>query len=452
MAIVRPRLNDYFDIPFTQDEVSFAIPFLDEDIPLYVDPFLLYASPSQQDHSLHLNLISVMNRLGRLYQKGDDRSISIIINASECDEVGLGNSKTKVGRRIGEKTAIAILDLYKNVPQIGANGLTHLEEIQLLVENVSKDRISDITCSFIKSFLIDSTIQECRKYKIPTEEFQISIFDVRTLSFRNEVVPLPYNPESELPIILVPKRWLRFVPFINFDEYFNSAIYQENSDRTLDRVDILEYNRHNYGLIEAFVRSKELEIRNCKSDPLFNQIPITSAKRKLKTILGLPTGKVDNADKSYEDNMVQLLASMLYPHLDFAKEQSRIESGSQIRDLIFYNNRSFDFLKDIYDDYECRQLVVELKNVAEVEREHINQVNRYLTNQFGRFGVIFTRKRPPKKIYQNTIDLWAGQRRSILILDDEDLKLMCEVYESKQRLPIEVIKKKYVEFTRSCPS
>lgn len=37
--IVRPRLNDYHGILLLQDKVDFVIPFLDEDIPLYVDPF-----------------------------------------------------------------------------------------------------------------------------------------------------------------------------------------------------------------------------------------------------------------------------------------------------------------------------------------------------------------------------------------------------------------------------
>ncbi len=41
MAIIRPRLNDFHSLPFKQEDVDFAIPFLDEDIPLYIDPFLL---------------------------------------------------------------------------------------------------------------------------------------------------------------------------------------------------------------------------------------------------------------------------------------------------------------------------------------------------------------------------------------------------------------------------
>ena len=120
--------------------------------------------------------------------------------------------------------------------------------------------------------------------------------------------------------------------------------------------------------------------------------------------------------------------------------------------IIFYNNTSYDFLKEIYNGYDCKQIVIELKNVKEVEREHVNQLNRYLNENFGRFGIIFTRNKVPKKIFQNTIDLWSGQRRCILIMDDSDLQLMCDVYESKQRHPIEVVKRKYIEFTRSCPA
>ena len=42
MALIRPRLTDYYGISLAQAELDFAIPFLNEDIPLYVDPFLLW--------------------------------------------------------------------------------------------------------------------------------------------------------------------------------------------------------------------------------------------------------------------------------------------------------------------------------------------------------------------------------------------------------------------------
>jgi hypothetical protein len=205
-------------------------------------------------------------------------------------------------------------------------------------------------------------------------------------------------------------------------------------------------------MVEIFVRQRERMQADCKNDPLFKPIAVISAKRKMEEIKKLPSGKDGKADKRYEDNVCQLLASLLYPQLDFADEQSRTDSGVLIRDLIFYNNRSFDFLKDVYDLYDSRQIVIELKNVKKVEREHINQLNRYLKDEFGRFGVIITRNPLPKHIFKNTLDLWSGQRRCILALTDADLETMVTVFETKQRLPIEVIKRAYVDFSRACAS
>jgi hypothetical protein len=205
-------------------------------------------------------------------------------------------------------------------------------------------------------------------------------------------------------------------------------------------------------VVERYVREKERTFADCKNDPLFQQIPIISAKRKMAEIKKLPSGKDDNADRKYEDAMCQLMASLLYPHLDFAQEQSRTDSGVNIRDLIFYNNRNHGFLKELFDDYGSRQMVMELKNVAAVEREHINQLNRYMTDDFGRFGVLVTRNELNASKQKNAIDLWAGQRRCIISLTDADVEQMVELFESKQRLPLDVLKKKYVQFRRKCPS
>lgn len=38
--LIRPRLTDYHGISLAQEDTDFAIPFFDEDIPLYVDPIL----------------------------------------------------------------------------------------------------------------------------------------------------------------------------------------------------------------------------------------------------------------------------------------------------------------------------------------------------------------------------------------------------------------------------
>lgn len=456
MAILRPRITDYHGIHISQEELDFAIPYLDEDIPLSVDPFLLWKSPSLQDNSLHLNLIQSFNFLGFLANNDDvESAVNLLVEFSECGEVGLGFSKSRRGAKIGAKAAREIVTLFTSIPALKTNGFSHLEEIQLFVDQISKDRISDITCSILKSFLIDYTISQCQRYTIPTIEVEVlNIFDQKSRRFANEKTELPINPTTNYPILFVPKRWLRKTPWISSEDYkgyFIEKILNKNED-VPDKGEILNFNRHNYGLVQSYIKAKELTSNDCKNDPLFTPIPVLSAKRKFKTINALPTGKTENADKKYEEHMCQLLASLLYPHLDFATEQSRTDSNVIIRDLIFYNNRSVDFLGDIFQDYESRQIVFELKNVRAIETIHINQINRYLTNEFGRFGILVTRNPLPKPMFKNTIDLWSGQRRCILALTDIEIEQMVDLFESKQRNPIDVIKKKYIEFKQACPS
>lgn len=451
--IVRPRLNDYHGIFLSQDKVDFAIPFLDEDIPLYVDPFRLWQSPSYQDNGLHVLFKSAFNKLGKMYAEGEQaKAIELLKRISECNEVGLGNSKSRNGKRIGDDLAKNVLDLYKTIPAINKYGFEHPEIIQFLVNGIAKDRISDMTCNMLGSFLIDYTIQECKQYGIPTERCEIEYLDVKSLSMKKESCDLPINPNSKQVIWLVPKRWLRKSMWLNDDDYLNHYLVTRLESLKRKEIDIVTFNRENFDVLTEYIKAKERTAADCKNDPLFGQIPVLSAKRKLSAIKKLPTGKEENADKKYEAELCPLLASILYPHLDFAQPQSRTESGTQIRDLVFYNNTSYEFLNEMKEKFGSRQLVVELKNVEEVTKEHINQLNRYLNPVFGSFGIIMTRNRPKKSVIQHTIDLWSGQRKCILIMDDSDLEMMVNVYESKQRDPIEVIKMKYIDFTRKCPA
>jgi len=458
MALIRPRLTDFHGIFRPQAELDFAIPVLDEDIPLYVDPFLLWKSPSYQDKSLHGSILNTFNHIGFMARRGSaDQALAQIVRASECDEVGLGLSVTRKGKRLGRTQARAILRLFEDVPEYNQHGFQNLEEIQFFVDGISKDRVSDFACSFMKSFLIDYTIEQCEALGIPmTDCVMESLYNLAKYEFDEHVrVHLPVNPDTNLPVLLVPRRWLRFTPWLNFDEYFRSYCPMDdifNPGEEPSRVRVLNYNRDHYAVVDHYVREKERNFEDCKNDPLFQQIPVTSAKRKLSTIRRLSTGNEDNIAKKYEDAGVQLLASLLYPHLDFAQEQSRTESGVNIRDVIFYNNRGDESLREIFDDYGSKQIVMELKNVPAIDREHINQLNRYMTAELGRFGVLVTRHDLGRARRQDVIDLWSGQRRAIVTLTDVDLEQMVQLFESKQRPPLDVVKKKYVEFRRECPS
>lgn len=450
--IIRPRLNDFHKILLNQEKVDFFIPFVDEDLPLYVDPFLLWKSAAGMDNGLHTSLVDSFNYLGSLYSKGSESdAIDILVAASECSEVGLGTSANKQGKRIGKTAAKQILNLFKEIPQLKECGFIHFEEIQLLVEGISRDRVSDISCSLLSNFIVDYTQDQCIRYGIPMSMVETEIFNPQKKRFIQLSKELPINPKTNSPIWLLPKRWLRQMPWMNPDEFFNKYLPSQNPALKLSRPEIIDYNRLHYLQVEGYTKQKEASAQDLKSDPLFRQIPVASAKRTLSDIKKLSSGNKDKSDKIYEEKVCRLLATLLYPQLDFAQSQSRTESGCQIRDLVFYNNCSEPVFKEIFDKYSSYQLVFELKNVKEISREHIAQVNRYLNDNFGKFGVIVTRNRPSSKIKRHLIDLWSGQRKCILVMSDEDLQLMVDLYDNKQRKPYEVLKKLLVEFHRSCP-
>jgi len=311
--LIRPRLTDYHGITLAQEDADFAIPFFNEDIPLYVDPFLMWRSPSLQDVSLHGALMTAFNHLGQLALSGKrEEAIEALVTASECDEVGLGSSAKRRGKRIGREKAGAVLDIFRRIPRFATHGLSHIEELQFFVEGISKDRISDFACSFTKSFLIDFTIDQCAKFGVPTTVQTVSnVWDMRQKCFIEVNTSLPVDPTDGRPLLLVPKRWLRFVPWISYEDYFEKHCPQDDVSHTaeeLTRVEVLNYNRDNYGVVAAYIATRERCFEDAQNDPLFSQIPVRSAKVKLAQIRKLPTGKTDGADLKYEAAMVRAVA------------------------------------------------------------------------------------------------------------------------------------------------
>ena len=127
-----------------------------------------------------------------------------LIRVSECQEAGLGSARDKRGKKIGKSTAKEILSLFNLIPQVKAGGFEHVEEIQLFVDQIGKDRISDVACSLTKSFLIDFTIDQCRRHEIPTSDVVLEdVFDYATKKFKREKLRVPVNPNTSISLILI---------------------------------------------------------------------------------------------------------------------------------------------------------------------------------------------------------------------------------------------------------
>jgi hypothetical protein len=455
---VNPRLIDKFDLEFVQEDVPFLIPHLREDIRLAIDPFLLWKSDLPEYQQLHKQLVDFLDQVRRAELTGRrPAGVSMLLRTSEAKELGLGyGTGTKAGSGIGPSLAVSIMDTYRAVPQLIERGLTHIEMLGLLVPKVAEDRVSDLTASILKRYFIDYTRQQAESFSIPTSEFALdNVWDAERLDWRVERTRLPYNPIDGSPILLPPLDMLRHLPWINYEDYYRSSFARfvlpaDTAGRKVAKTAVLGYNRDNFTAVEQYVAHKESTAPECSPAALFDPLRLETLKRKMAEVRALPTGKADGSDKKYEDRMYDLLSSLLYSELEYAASQVRTVSGAHIRDIIFYNDGKTPFLADVRQRFSARQIVFELKNVREIGGEHVNQLYRYLDDEFGQFGVIVTRNPLPSAVKRNIVDLHSSKRAVILVLHDGDIELMVNALESNRR-PVEVLTKAYVEFSRWLP-
>jgi hypothetical protein len=454
-----PRLIDVFGSAFTQDDVEFAIPRLQEDIPLYVDPFLLWVSDNSEYLALHEQLIGFFRLVSDKVRKGEiDGAAQLLAGCEEPFSMGLGYALgTKRGTNIGSGLIAEILRIHRAVPQLAEGRMRHIEELQLVVPVIAEDRTSDITCSVLKSFFLNYTADQASRLRIPTRSARLgNIYDPsRQLWAPAPETALPYNPTDGSPILFAPLKFLRHLPWINYTDYYKSAyacrvLSPDKHRKQVAKAAVLAFNARNYVEIERYVDEKERTGDRCVPDPLFKPLAPPTIKSKFHELRELALGSSDKADRRFEDLINDLYRSLFYPTLEFAESRVRTISGAHIRDLIFYNAGKNVFWKDLRDRYDARQPVFELKNVKTLETEHVNQLHRYLDEEFGRFGVIVTRNPAPPAVQRNLVDLHSSKRVAILCIDDRDLKLMISVLESNGD-PTDVVKKKFIEFTRLLP-
>jgi hypothetical protein len=455
---INPRLSDVFGLVIRQDEVDFVVPHLREDLPLYIDPFLLWKSDRSDYQEQHAVLLGFIEHVRRHVVAGRiAKARTLLAGVTEPVEIGLGYAAgSKRGSALGSGTISAITEIILQIPQLEATGLDHMEMLALLVPGVAEDRISDLAASVLKGWLADFTVKRCEYFGVPTAKYRIMSWDAVRLDWRLLQVRLPFNPTDHSPVLLAPLDLLRRLPWINYGDYYRSTyaslvLPAGRTGTAVAKSDVLSYNRAHFGVVQGYVAEREANAHECGPDPLFTPLRLTTIKKKLTEIKALKAGREAGADKRFEALAFEVLSSLLYPELDLAAQQVRTASGAHIRDVIFHNDGKTPFLTDLRTQYGARQIVFELKNVVKLETEHVNQLYRYLDeDEMGKFGVLLTRNPPSASVQRNIIDLHSSKRSAILCLDDSDLDLMFNLLDSG-RSPIEALRKKHVEFTRKLP-
>lgn len=180
------------------------------------------------------------------------------------------------------------------------------------------------------------------------------------------------------------------------------------------------------------------------------KVPKRSAEMKLiERLKACPRGK--DGWTEFQDICKEILMHLFVPPLVEPLEQSRTETGLQIRDLILdipYSVRNFwGYIRDKFD---ASALVVECKNYSSpIEGNQIVISSKYLgKNRLGRFGVVFSRLDPAESAIKEVKRLWTEDTKLVLCLEDNRLIKMLEL-KGRNKEPELVIDNAIHEFLRA---
>jgi hypothetical protein len=172
------------------------------DLPLFVDPFLLFNSDDPTYQKLHEGILEYLLFLRDLAADADldDALINNLYRFKEVKQNWLGFTLFgNTGAGLGEKFAVALHgalgDIFADFGEETITHGTHLEKLCLIRPGVGKDNISDFTTNLIKDFLCEYTQtfarehidpERCDTFKVPR-----AVFNYRTQTWQTKPYLLP---------------------------------------------------------------------------------------------------------------------------------------------------------------------------------------------------------------------------------------------------------------------
>jgi hypothetical protein len=450
-------LPEGFGLKLSQSEVDFVIPDLATDIPVCIDPFLLYKSRDESLRKHHADLVGVFGHGFKLFEAGDEAGLDRLVVFPEVNAIGFGYSQGGIhGSGLGWHLNKLLAELLGSSEKVRARGLRHVEELQLLSVGVGPDRVSDIAANVLKVPLIEYTQAQAALWKIPlTKDVPVAHYlDLADMEWRDGHFDLPVNPVGGGPVILVPRRMVRLLPWINYDDFYGTEAklllpptprlprypgMTKVKRLEVAKADMVEKVRQAPVVLEQYVNRKEREAAGAEAllPDSKSQIELRTVADDLKARLAaLPTGQVASAE--YQHLVYEILNFAFEPDLTGGEFEARTYLGTERRDLIYWIEAESSFWKYVRDTYGSPQIMFECKNVAELEIDHINQTATYLGSRLGMLGFIVTRAPIPETVLRKTYSVWNDTmqppRKMILALSDADLVAMIEMKVSGQNV------------------
>lgn len=199
----RIYFSDYFDVsPETVEEYGAFDISLINDLPLFVDPFLLFNSENPIYQQLHDEIICYLRFL-RDRSDSDGITPGLLKAWFQFKEVKqnwlgfsqVGNSGSALGSDFARALNANLGSIFKDFGDERIARGSHLEKVCLVSAGIGRDNISDFTTSLIKKFLLEYTQTFTREHLPQSHRGVFGVpracFNYQTESWQTKQYELP---------------------------------------------------------------------------------------------------------------------------------------------------------------------------------------------------------------------------------------------------------------------
>ena len=394
--------------------------------------------------------------MSKISGTGHFSSAKLNLNSlNEPNETHLGLSSGRpMGRGVSGKQSIDVFNRLRTSRAATTGFLKDLSDCELVIPNISKDKISDIVTNIIKSKFLAYTEQQCITYNIQTT-------NVNSGRYWNPVTAVWESRYAELPIyrnkkiLLVPKAIVRYTLEYNHQKYYNGFVLEylqeehlntntslvrllKNGNRVVYKKDLKSdsrykltkeflynfskehpkvLNKYTNSLPQDLLSLSDEEIEEKQQNPV--SFDINSLKNNLRSI---PTGSGSADD--YHNAIIGILEVIFYPNLYCPTKEERIHNGRKRIDITYLNAAKKGFFEYLANNkIPCPLISCECKNYSEdPQNPELDQLSGRFSPRRGRFGFLVCRNIINKTLMtQRCRDTADDDRGFIIVLDDSDI-------------------------------
>ncbi|MDB5181100.1 MAG: Uncharacterized protein JWO54_863 [Candidatus Saccharibacteria bacterium] len=459
-----------------QFELDFVdVPVSGQDIRLFIDPYSIarheeawLKKSSEQIYDFFDQLLDLI----KLNKRSD--ALRLLDGLHESNETRLGYSPANKGAGIGKKQSIELYSALRSAKAL--DSLKDIEEFNLMIPGIDRDKVSDMTTNIIKLHLIEYTQIQCELYGIKTIPRPIkNLFDPVKFEWYNDFKNLPVDSSGK-PVILVPKSIVRVIPSLNAEEYYQKYILEylqeelysagsslgrllKNDKRARPAKTVITEEVTKVGQGEGKKSKKEYiyefslqnpevlddyeTIKAEQADPLSN-IEIEAENNARVQDYNVIIGKIKailpgrETAGQYHDAMIGALNAIFYPLLTRPKKEAPTDDGIKRIDISYINSAKYGFFSSLRNlkGIPATYVFVECKNYwNDISNPEVDQLATRFGPRKSKIGfLVFRDVADRPKLIKRVRAIASNEHGYILPFNDADIfKLLKLKLENKDQ-------------------